>query len=407
MPPLALRKLPIYPWVVLFLCMMIVAASNGMINSGLTVFDESLLDEFGWTLSQLKTRDSITFLGASLLVLFAGYLVDRFGFKPLQLFGLVALAATYGVYGYAEELWQLYGLHLIFAVVAASAGNMTNVVATASWMPDRRGLAVGVTIAGTSVGGMLLPPVANALNSAFGWREAMQTAALFPLVLAVLVFLLVGNRRRGGVAENQSEGASEEELEDEAGVAFAEAVRTVQFYLIASAGAFTYFAILALFSHLFLYMRSLDIAPEQASYGLSLLSLAALSGKLGAGWIADRINPFVFFKIQMLTMLAGIAGIAFAPSLIWFCLPLTGFGWGGLHTLYNFILLHLFGMRDAGKINGTVSVGEAAGGAAGIYLTGLVHDVGGGYSAAWLMVLLVMALGTALIMPLRPRAETV
>ena len=394
MPPHSLTANTAYPWLVLLLCMLTVVASNGMINAGLTVYDESLLQEFGWSIAQLKTRDSITFLGASLLVLLAGYLVDRIGFKPLQLCGLLALAAAYFVYGKASSLWQLYALHGIFALVAASAGNMTNVVASASWMPSRRGLAVGVTIAGTSVGGILIPPVANALNSSLGWRDAMQASALFPLALAAVVFLLVANRR-GGADRSSAEARS--------GATFAEALRTVQFYLISAAGAFTYFAILALFSHLFLYMRSLDFAPTQASYALSLLSLAALIGKLGAGWLSDRINPFIFFRIQMLMMLAGIAGIAFAPRAIWLFLPLAGFGWGGLHTLYNFILLHLFGLRDAGKINGTVSVGEAAGGAAGIYLTGLIHDLSGGYGSAWLMVLGVMTAGTLLIMPLRAR----
>ena len=395
MPPASLLRNPLYPWLVLFLCMLIVAASNAMINAGLTVFDESLLEEFGWSLSELKTRDSITFLGASLFVLLAGYLVDRFGFKPLQLFGLVALAGAYFIYGRASTLWHLYSLHVVFALVAACSGNMTNVVATASWMPQRRGLAVGVTIAGTSVGGMLFPPIANALNSALGWRDAMQVGALFPLILAALVFLLIGNRR---ARDSRSDGTTGD------GVSFAEALRSIQFYLIFAGGAFTYFAILALFSHLFLYMRSQGFTPGEASYALSLLSLAALAGKLGAGWIADRINPFLFFKIQMLTMFAGIAGIALLPASVWLFLPLAGFGWGGLHTPYNFILLHLFGMRDAGKINGTVSVGEAAGGAAGIFLTGLVYDLGGGYGPAWTMVLMVMGLGTLLIMPLREKA---
>jgi len=395
MPPSRLLRSPLYPWLVLFLCMLIVAASNAMINAGLTVFDESLLEEFGWSLSELKTRDSITFLGASLFVLLAGYLVDRFGFKPLQVFGLIALAAAYFIYGRASTLWHLYSLHVVFALVAACSGNMTNVVATASWMPQRRGLAVGVTIAGTSVGGMLFPPLANALNSALGWRDAMQVAALFPLILAALVFLLIGNRRARDSRSDDTTGD---------GVSFAEALRSIQFYLIFAGGAFTYFAILALFSHLFLYMRSQGFTPGEASYALSLLSLAALIGKLGAGWIADRINPFLFFKIQMLTMFAGIAGIALLPASVWLFLPLAGFGWGGLHTLYNFILLHLFGMRDAGKINGTVSVGEAAGGAAGIFFTGLVYDLGGGYGPAWTMVLMVMGLGTILIMPLRGRA---
>ena len=149
----------------------------------------------------------------------------------------------------------------------------------------------------------------------------------------------------------------------------------------------------------------MDYSSVAASYALSVLSLAALSGKLAAGWLADKSNPFLFFKIQMSLMLFGLIGISQLPTAIWLFLALTGLGWGGLHTLYNFILLHLFGMRDAGKINGSVSVFEAAGGAAGIFFTGVAFDAWGGYGSAWLMVVSVMAVGTMLIMPLKPLDE--
>lgn len=374
--------------------MLLVATSNGMINAGITVFDESLLEEFGWSLTQLKTRDSITFLGASVLVLASGWAVDRFGFKPLLLLGMATLSLAYFFYAEVKSLTHIYLLHGLFALVAASAGNMTNIVAAASWNPSHRGMAVGMTIAGTSVGGMLLPPLANWLNQTQGWRESLRIEAVIPFVMFIVVLLLLGNRRadnRGDSDQGRSEG-----------MAFRDALRQSQFYLIAIAGAFTYFAILALFSHLFLYMRSLQFSPASASYALSVLSLAALTGKLASGWLADKINPFVFFKIEMGLMLLGLLGISQLPGAIWVFLLITGLGWGGLHTLYNFILLHLFGLRDAGKINGFVSVFEAAGGAAGIFFTGLVHDLWGGYNAALLMVVLVMTAGTLLILPLRP-----
>lgn len=384
-----------YPWLVALLCMFLVATSNGLINAGITVFDESLLEEFGWTLTQLKTRDSITFLGASVLVLVAGWGVDRFGFKPLLLIGMATLAFAYYRYSAVTSLTGIYLLHGLFALVAASGGNMTNLVAAATWMPRRRGLAVGMAIAGTSVGGMFLPPLASYLNQTFGWRQALQIEALLPVIMFVLVLVLLGNRHRnsaplpGAVNERQH------------GATFGEALRRPEFYLIAGAGAFTYFAVLALFSHLFLYMRSINYAPQTASYALSALAIAALCGKLLSGVFSDRINPFRLFKALMLLMLLGLAGISQLPGAIWVFLLITGLGWGGLHTLYNFILIYLFGLRDAGKINGAVSVFEAAGGSAGIYAVSVIHDRFGGYPAAWLMVLGVMALGTCLVLPLR------
>lgn len=392
-----------YSWLVAFLALFVVTTSNGMINSGLTVFDESLLKEFGCSIAELKTRDSITFLGGSLLVLGAGWLVDRFGFKPFLLIGMALLSTTYLLYSHAQSLVQLYLLHLLFAMVIALAGNMTAIVTAATWMPKRRGLAVGMAIAGTSVGGMLIPPLANALNTRFGWRSAMRMESLWPVMLLIVLAVLLRNRpkRRTSIGD----GTTPEASGTNEGMVFRNVVRQPQFYQVALAGALTYFAVLALFSHLFLYMRSLDYEPARASLGLSTLALSALVGKLASGWISDRVNPYHLLQLQMFTMLAGLLGVTLAPGAVWPFLALTGLGWGSLHTLYNYILITLFGLRDAGKINGSVSVAEAAGGGLGIFLTGVAHDAAGGYFAAFGMVCGVMFVSSLLTLRLRPPAQ--
>jgi MFS family permease len=186
------------------------------------------------------------------------------------------------------------------------------------------------------------------------------------------------------------------------GMPYAEVLRKPQFYQVACAGALTYYAILSLFSHLFLFMRSLDYAPNQASLALSTLAFAALTGKLLAGWLADRINPYRLLKWQMVLMFGGLLVITLLPGWIWAGLLLAGFGWGSLHTLYNFILLALFGLRDAGKINGSVSLCEAIGGGVGIFLTGWLHDQSGNYGFAFGVICAVLAAGVVLTAALRP-----
>ena len=379
-----------YSWLVAILALFVVTLSNGMTNAGLTVFDESLLEELGCTIGQLKIRDSITFLGGSLLVLGSGWLVDRFGFKPFLLIGLALLSVSY----------LLYSFHVVFASVLALAGIMTSIVTAATWMPQRRGLAIGITIAGSSVGGMLLPPLANALITRYGWRDAMRLECLAPLVL--LIVLLVVLRNRPSMESGVDDDAAAAATGAAEGMSYAEVLRRPQFYQVALAGSLTYYAVLSLFSHLFLYMRSLDFEPSRASLALSTLALSGLVGKLGSGWISDRIDPYRLLRLQMFIMFAGLVGITLVPSLIWPLLVLTGFAWGNLHTLYNYILITLFGLREAGKINGSVSVANAAGGGFGILLTGLAYDALGGYAGAFAIVCAVMFVAALLTLPLRP-----
>ena len=389
-----------YSWLVAILALFVVTLSNGMTNAGLTVFDESLLEELGCTIGQLKIRDSITFLGGSLLVLGSGWLVDRFGFKPFLLIGLALLSVSYLLYSFAESLTQLYLLHVVFASVLALAGIMTSIVTAATWMPQRRGLAIGITIAGSSVGGMLLPPLANALITRYGWRDAMRLECLAPLVL--LIVLLVVLRNRPSMESGVDDDAAAAATGAAEGMSYAEVLRRPQFYQVALAGSLTYYAVLSLFSHLFLYMRSLDFEPSRASLALSTLALSGLVGKLGSGWISDRIDPYRLLRLQMFIMFAGLVGITLVPSLIWPLLVLTGFAWGNLHTLYNYILITLFGLREAGKITGSVSVANAAGGGFGILPTGLAYDALGGYAGAFAIVCAVMFVAALLTLPLRP-----
>jgi predicted MFS family arabinose efflux permease len=378
-----------YPWVIASMSMFIVTISNGLINSGLTVFDESLLNEFGWKISELKLRDSITFLGTSVLVLGAGWLVDRIGFKLLLMFGMLLLSICYYSYSYVDSLSDIYLLHVGFTLVACSAGNLTAIVASANWVKKRKGLAIGMAIAGTSVGGILIPPMANYLNQNYGWRTSMQIEAIIPLVMFVLIFLFVRNKTKNSVeVENDPELMK--------GISFNKVIKSPIFYLIACSAACTYFAILALFSHIFLYMRSLNYEPQTSALAISTLALAALAGKILSGYLSDSVDTYKLFKAQMAMMLIGLLGISFLPIAIWLFLLVAGFCWGSLHTLYNYILITLFGLKDAGKINGAISLVEAIGGGLGIYLVGYIYDTFDGYSDAWLCVVVVMSIGVIL-----------
>lgn len=391
-----------YPWLVAVLALLVVLTSNAMTNAGLTVFDESLLEELGCSVAQLKVRDSITFLATALLVLGAGWLVDRYGFKPFLLMGMTLLGVSYFLYSQAQSLVQLYLLHLLFAAVLALSGITISIITAATWMPKRQGLAIGMTVAGTSIGGMLIPPLANALNARFGWRAAMRIESVWPLLLMVVVLVLLRNRPKRDGSETDAAAATTGAGE---GMVFAEVLRRRQFYQVALAGSLTFYAVLSLFSHLFLYMRSHDFDPAAASLGLSVISLAGLIGKLGSGWISDRIDPYRLLRLQMFTMLSGLIGVTFAPGFIWIFLAITGLGWGSLHTLFNYILITLFGLRDAGKINGSVSIANSIGGGLGILLTGFAHDSMDGYTAAFAIVCAVMFIGALLTLRLRPPVD--
>ena len=273
------------------------------------------------------------------------------------------------------------------------------VVTAAASMPQRRGLAIGLAVAGTSVGGMLIPPLVTQLIQNQGWRQTLQQEVLVPTVMFVLIALLLKNKAVG--KSKSSPG--------EPGLPYSQAVRRPQFYLIAAAGGLTFYAILALFSHLFLFMRWLEFSPTKASFGYTALSLAALLGKIAAGYLSDKSSPYILLRVNMCVMLAGLIGIYVLPQGVWIFLVITGLGWGALHTLYNYVLIALFGMRAAGKINATVAIFQSAGAGLGAALTGYLFDATSSYVLPFAVASGVLACAlvfTLFLQPLSQEAST-
>jgi MFS family permease len=323
-----------------------------------------------------------------------GLMLDRFGARRLLMLGCVVLSSAYFAYSRLEGLMQMYAIHIAFALTLLTAGTMVVIVLVSSWFVEKRGLAIGIALLGTSAGSFILPPLNAELIARIGWRQTFALEALFPLVVLVVVVLFVRNSpsHYGRTAMGVKEGAADPRT---IGLDFGQALRTRSFWAIGISGFLIYYSILALFSHMFLHMRDLGYEPRVAASALSLLSVVAMLSKLGSGWLADRIDRHKVFMGCLVIMLAGVACLATlkAGAWVWTAVVLIAAGWGGLFTLYNMLTVNNFGLKAIGKINGSISSMESFGGGLGIWLTGKLFDDFGSYQVPFLVLLGCVALG--------------
>jgi predicted MFS family arabinose efflux permease len=418
--------------------LLVLFVSNGFTATAVSVFDEALLGEFGWERGPFKFANGLNFAITAVLAPFVGIVIDRLNPKRLLVTGLALLAGAYlafsrlGIaradssivalgaialaglavmlviiwrssialwlracaalvvvvvmavvirYAYVSPtaLGHLYVIYVVFSLALSTAGTMVVIVLVSSWFLEHRGLAIGIALLGTSAGGIVLSPVNAWLIENVGWRASFAWLALLPVAVAVLVLVLVRGtpKETGAVAIGQEAGARELK---QFGLTLAEAIRTPTFWAIGASGFLTYYSILALFNHLFLHMRGLGFEPQTAARSLALLGLMAAISKLAIGWAADYVDRKRVFLACLAVMFAGVLGIAaLGRDYIWPAIFVTGVGWGGLFTLYNMLTVNNFGLKEIGRINGTISFLESLGGGLGIWLTGELFDVFGSY----------------------------
>ena len=390
-----------YPWLMALLGMMVLLVSNGLIVTGLTVFDESLLNEFGWSRGELKLRDLITLVLAGWMAPFLGAVIDRVGPRKLILAGLVLLSILYAAYANIQSLAHIYLIHVGFAVVLVAAGLNVVVIFVSQWFHTNRGTAIGIALVGTSLGGMVFPKLGVHMMQSMDWRTAFLWQAAVPLVAMLVVYLFARSPRPGGILPWGADkmvaatGAAPVGVGGRPDLTYSQALRTRTFWALSITAMATFFSIMAASANLFLHMRDLGFTPQQAGNGLGVMFGLAMVGKFVFGMLGDLFPAKRVLLFNLAIMAAGaLILMTMRADLIWYALILFGLGWGGLYTMIQLLAVNFFGLSAAGKILGTITLLDATTAGLGIWLAARIFDVTGSYKPAFqlIFVLIVLAL---------------
>jgi MFS family permease len=372
----AIKK--IYPWIMVLLALITITINSGMSASITSIFDTFLKETFqidNQHLHLLKWRDAISDITAAFFVLVAGIFIDKLGPKKVIIFGSLVLAATYLLYSYTQSIYQVYGVHILLAIALVTSGSIPNIILISSWFKQKRGLALGIILTGTSLGGFIATrsPLVSYIQ-ANGWRDAMQWLAALPFVLAILVALMMKNKP-AEVAAQVGETATSQTAPSE-GLTYSVAIRTPLFWLLSLCSFCIFYSIVAMIKNTVLYVTESGFPLQMAVDWLGTYFLFSIIGKFLFSFMADYVSPFFMYAFCCGLMAIGSMGysVTAIPSLDYF-LPLMALGWGGIYTIGNLIIMKNFGTRAAGKINGTISIVQSVGLALGPILTAYLHDI--------------------------------
>jgi len=358
----------------------VILCTNGLTISGITAFDTTLIEEFSWTKSELKFRDFLNLVCAAAIVPFVGILIDKYGVKKVMSFGLILLTMLIYSYSYIESYIHMYFIHVGFAFAVASAGTMPVIIMVSQRVKEMRGTALGIALAGTSLGGLLISKLAVYLLNNYGWRMSFRYEAILPIIALILVLVFLKPINYSNKDKNAKTGLTE--------IGFLQAIKSSTFWAICGAGFFCFYSVLGIIGNMFLYLSELGYSPEKASTMFGALFIIILSAKFSSGFLTEFIPKYLLFRLQLCLMLLGAIFLSInTTQFAWPAIIAVGFGWGGLYTLFNYVIITTFGVKNAGKINGIISTFESIGGGLGIWMTGLISDKTGSYTASFYVVI--------------------
>ncbi|AXE96134.1 oxalate/formate MFS antiporter [Paraburkholderia terricola] len=178
------------PWVQLVFGVICMAMIANM-QYGWTLFVNPINEKYQWGRAAIQVAFTIFVVTETWLVPVEGYLVDKYGPRPVVVAGGLLCGVAWALNSVASSLPVLY-IAAAIGGVGAGAVYGTCVGNALKWFPTRRGLAAGITAAGFGAGSAAtVVPIASMIKSSgyeatFLWFGLGQGIIVFLLGLALL-----------------------------------------------------------------------------------------------------------------------------------------------------------------------------------------------------------------------------
>ncbi len=361
------------------------------------IFLRPMADEFGWSREAVSVAFGIAAMALAVCSPLLGRALDRGRPRRVIVPSLLVFGTAFASLALlTPNLWHLYLVCLAIGVVGNGTAQMAYSRAVSSWFTARRGVALSLVMAGGAVGAMLLPPLAQAMVDAVGWRTACAVLGVSAMAIGVPSAAALVRERPLLPLDTATQGGR--------GATVREGLRSRVFWLLVGVLFCASIAQNGAITHLSALLTDRGVPAGQAALALSAMGGASLVGRLVTGWLLDRFRAGHVSFVLLILAAAGALMLAQAHSLVAGLLAaaLIGFGMGGEADVTPYVLAKYLGLRAFSTLYGLTWTAYAVAGAAGPILMGRAFDLTGSYTTL-LTTLAAVTLASAGAMLLLPR----
>lgn len=386
---------------------LVLFAIVGLALYGLPFYYDFMVRDFGWTRAQVTSGNAYSKLVVGpLFGFFAGWIVDRFGPRRLMIAGILMAGIALIGLGTITTLTGFYFFYLFNALGNVCGGPLPNQVLLSRWFTAARGKAMGFAYLGIGLGGAIVPLLSVWLVRMFGWRGALMVLGALIIVVALPMALFIKESPDDARAARAAGAASTPVIAASAnGVRVGDVFRAPAFYLLLVGSMCSIAAVGGTNQHLKLFL-SLDHGYTQgdAAKIASLVLATSLVGRLGAGWLADRIpKKYVMLLIYLLvTSAIPLLFLAKTKAMLYAFALVFGLGLGGEYMVIPLVAAELFGVAVLGRAMGVVLTADGVAEAVAPMVVGRLRDASGSYATGFTS-LIGFAIVGAIAVSLLPR----
>jgi OFA family oxalate/formate antiporter-like MFS transporter len=325
----------------------------------------------------------------------AGRLQDKLGPFKISLIGGILVSLGFFLCAYTSSLTYLLICFGAIGGLGNGFGYSTPIPVMAKWFPDRRGLAVGLAVAGYGGGSAIFGPLANSyLIPAVGWRTTFQILGAVFFVMTVFGAFLLKNPPVGYKPAGWTPAPASKSAATTHEFTPSETLRTSAFYFMWVAYALGCAAGLMVISQLIPFfkgsLKNSGLSPTAiTAYASSAIIVGAVgnaAGRILSGWMSDAIGRINVLRLMiaisavvmpLLYLLGGnVLGLYAAVFVVYWC-------YGTQLSVNGAAASDFWGTKNAGINYGMLFTAWGVAGVLGGRIGGVLYDKYHNYQAAF------------------------
>ncbi len=330
-----------------------------------SLFNQPLVELFGWKLSSVAFTFSITSLALAISTLFAGKLQDKWGLRRLIRCAGIVLGAGLILSSQVSSLWMLYILAGIVVGAADGTAYITSLSNLIKWFPNRKGLISGISVGAYGTGSLLFKFINGSLIQSVGVSQAFLFWGIMVMVMVVGGSFLV----REAKISNESQTLDGIQQKD---FTIKEMLKTKEAYLlfvIFFTACMSGLYLIGIVKDIGVSLAHLDIAA--ASNAVAIVAISNTSGRIILGALSDKVGRLKVVSGALLVTAVAVTVLSFVHlnfGLFYICVAGIAFCFGGNITIFPAIVADFFGLKNQSKNYGIIYQGFGLGAISGSFI---------------------------------------
>lgn len=409
-----------YGWIVLVACFLITMMASGTMMA-FGVFINPLAEDMGWSHSALSFTYALSSIFSGLGILVVGSLIHVYSLRFLFLIGL--LIHGFGLY-MTSTVSSIGGFYLWYGFVAA-LGRSTFFISTTTlvtrWFDQRRGLAMGLTMAGNGLGPFVFSPIITWLIVRWDWQTAFVVISIVMTACLALAYLLIRNHPQdiglqpyGATSAaampppvRETPKTAPPRTANSVGSLWGSVLRLEGFWTLSWINFFCCVCHSIPLVHIVGFAQTAGLSAFASSWVLAIMGISSVVGRIFWGIFADRHGTRLTLMLTLFMQGTFVLWLVNTQDpVIFFLYALAwGFGYGGVGTQYGVVARELYGSHLFGPGFSGQNCFAMIGMAVGSFLGGYLFDISHSYVTSWLISVGAGVISALLAMDLMAQGE--